>query len=164
MERRPDSARPPGWLPQAEFDSIFSRVARLCVEVVIVVPERGVLLVRRDIPPNVGAWHIPGGTVLFGEPVVETVKRVAWDELGLEVTVGQLLGYIEYPSHYNNGLDSPVGLAFAAQVVPRAPAAGDLPDGCEWFSRLPAGLYEEQRAFLIERVGFAPSGSEPVDR
>jgi len=156
MEPRPEPTRPPGWLPKAEFDSIFSRVPRLCVEVVIVAPEHGVLLTRRDIPPNVGAWHIPGGTVLFGEPLVETVKRVACDELGLEVAVGELLGYIEYPSHYDNGLDSPVGLAFATEVVPRYPDAEDLSEGCEWFTRLPAGLYDEQRDFLTRRFGLGP--------
>ncbi|MBV9192795.1 MAG: NUDIX domain-containing protein [Solirubrobacterales bacterium] len=145
-----DASRPSGWLPQAEFEAIFRRVPRLCVEVVIATPDRGVLLARRDIPPNIGAWHIPGGTVLFAEPVVEAVKRVARGELGLEVGVGELLGYIEYPSHYNNGLDSPVGLAFATEV------AGDprLPEGCAWFRRLPDGLYEEQREFLTRRLGF----------
>ena len=66
-----ESSRPPGWLPKAEFDAIFSRVPRLSVEVVIYTPERGVLLMLRDIPPNVGAWHIPGGTVLFGERVTD---------------------------------------------------------------------------------------------
>ena len=164
MEPRPQPARPAGWLPKAEFDSIFSRVPRLCVEVVITAPERGVLLTRRDIPPNVGAWHIPGGTVLFGEPVVRTVERVARDELGLEVVAGELLGYIEYPSHYNNGLDSPVGLAFATDVVPGLPDPEELPDGCGWFSRLPVGLYEEQRAFLVRRLGFGPSGPAPADQ
>lgn len=143
--------RPPGWLPKPEFDAIFSRVPRLSVEVVITSPDRGVLLMLRDIPPNVGAWHIPGGTVLFGEPVVEAVKRVARDELGLEVAVGDLLGYIEYPSHYNHGLDCPVGLAFASRLV----GAPQAPDGCAWFSRLPAGLYEEQRDFLARRLGFS---------
>ncbi|MBV8429562.1 MAG: NUDIX domain-containing protein, partial [Solirubrobacterales bacterium] len=104
--------RPPGWLPPQEFFAIYRRVPRLCVEVVLVDPARGVLLKLRDIPPNVGAWHIPGGTVLFGEALVGAVRRVARDELGLEVKVGELLGYIEYPSHHENGLDSPVGLAF----------------------------------------------------
>jgi 8-oxo-dGTP diphosphatase len=149
----PDPPRPPGWLPKEEFDWIFSRVARLCVEVVILTPGQEVLLARRDIPPNLGAWHIPGGTVLFGEPVAEAVKRVARDELGLEVAVGELLGYIEYPSHYNNGLDSPVGLAFQADVIPSLPDANGLPDGCAWFSRLPDGLYAEQREFLARRLG-----------
>jgi hypothetical protein len=164
MEAGPEPARPPGWLPKAEFDSIFSRVARLCVEVVIVAPQRGVLLMRRDIPPNVGSWHIPGGTVLFGEPLVQTVKRVARDELGLEVAVGELLGYIEYPSHYENGLDSPVGLAFRTDVVPAFPDAKDLPEGCAWFNHLPAGLYEEQRNFLTRRVGLGQAGPVRLDQ
>ncbi len=149
-----EPGRPPGWLPKAEFDAIYKRVPRTCVEVVIVAPDRGVLLSLRDIPPNEGAWHIPGGTVLFGERLAETVKRVALDELGLDVDVGELLGYIEYPSHHENGLDSPVGLAFRAEPVGGPPDAGELPDGCEWFARLPAGLYDEQRAFLSDRLGF----------
>ena len=103
-----------GPLPQDEFDWIFSRVPRLTVEVVIASADRGVLLALRDFGPCKGLWHLPGGTVRFGEPVVDAVKRVALDELGLTVSVGELLGYIEYPSHYNHGLDSPVGLAFRA--------------------------------------------------
>lgn len=150
-----ESDRPPGWLPKPDYDSIFSRVPRLCVEVVIATADRGVLLARRDIPPNIGAWHIPGGTVLFAEPVVEAVRRVARAELGLEVEVGPLLGYIEYPSHYNNGLDCPVGLAFQTGLADRAAVAASAPDGCQWFRRLPAGLYEEQRAFLADRLGLA---------
>jgi ADP-ribose pyrophosphatase YjhB (NUDIX family) len=147
-----EPALPSGWLPKAEYDAIFSRVPRLCVEVVIVDAERGVLLTLRDIPPSAGAWHIPGGTVLFAEPVVDAVQRVARFELGLDVEVGELLGYIEYPSHYNAGLDSPVGLAFRAEPVGGPPSAEQLPDGCVWFSRLPAGLYEEQREFLARRL------------
>jgi ADP-ribose pyrophosphatase YjhB (NUDIX family) len=143
--------RPPGWLPKPEYDAIYTRVPRLCVEVVILSEDRGVVLCLRDIPPNEGAWHIPGGTVLFGEPVTEAVRRVARDELGLDVVAGELLGYIEYPSHYENGLDSPVGLAFRAEPVGGPPEDGALPEGCRWFSRPPAGLYQEQREFL-ERV------------
>ena len=57
--------RPP--LPKDEFDWIFSRVPRLTVEVVISEPGRGVLLSLRDIEPCRGMWHLPGGTVRFGE-------------------------------------------------------------------------------------------------
>jgi ADP-ribose pyrophosphatase YjhB (NUDIX family) len=128
------------------------------VEVVVVRPDRGVLLLRRDIPPNVGAWHIPGGTVLFGEALVEAVRRVAHDELGLEVEAGPLLGYIEYPSHYDNGLDSPVGLAFRSELVDSAVTAERLPEGCAWFKRLPSELYEEQREFLARTLGFDHHG------
>jgi hypothetical protein len=68
--------------------------------------------------------------------------------------VGELLGYIEYPSHYENGLDSPVGLAFRTRAAGEPPAEPELPDGCRWFDQLPTGLYAEQREFLAARLGF----------
>jgi ADP-ribose pyrophosphatase YjhB (NUDIX family) len=135
-----------GWLPKAEFDRIFSRVPRLTVELVI-AGELGVLLALREIEPCIGLWHLPGGTVLFGEPVLDTVRRVARMELGIEVTPGPLLGYIEYPSHYENGLDCPVGLAFA--VEPLEPVElTQLHSQCRWYSESPSQIHDEQRAFL----------------
>jgi 8-oxo-dGTP diphosphatase len=133
-------------LPREEFDWIFRRVPRLTVEVVIASADRGVLLSLRDIEPCKGTWHLPGGTVRFGEPLTDAVKRVADGELGMTVSAGPLLGYIEYPSHYNNGLDSPVGLAFAAKIT----GAEASPHGCQWFKTLPDQMHDEQRRFLIE--------------
>jgi 8-oxo-dGTP pyrophosphatase MutT (NUDIX family) len=150
MSLPPGVPPPPGWLPKDEYDAIYSRVPRLCVEVILLHPQRGVVLALRDIPPNQGAWHIPGGTVLFGEALADAVRRVARYELGLEVEVGALLGTIEYPSHYLNDLDSPVGLAYA--VSPRN-ADVTLPSGCQWFTRLPERLYDEQREFLSTQLG-----------
>ena len=118
-------------------------------------PEQRVLLMLRDIPPNIGAWHIPGGTVLFGESLAGAIRRVARGELGLDVEPGELLGYIEYPSHYENGLDSPVGLAFRVEPSGVSASEQTLPGGCQWFSRLPQGLYAEQREFLARRLGFS---------
>lgn len=138
--------RPP--LPQEEFDSIFSRVPRLTVELVISSPQRGVLLQLRDSGPCEGLWSLVGGTVRFGEPVVQAVERVARDELGAAVSVGALLGYIEYPSHYNNGLDSPVGLAFTTTILE---PQGKLPN-CRWFTALPEEMHDEQKLFLAEKV------------
>ena len=146
----------PGPLPQDEFDWIFSRVPRLTVEVVITSGDRGVLLALRDSGPCTGLWHLPGGTVRFGEPVTEAVRRVALDELGLTVSVGELLGYIEYPSHYDNGLDSPVGLAFRAQPpIAGMPHERDLRSGCAWFTTLPENMHDEQREFLARHLDIA---------
>ena len=142
-----------GPLPKAEFDAIFARVPRLTVELVLSDPGRGVLLNRRDIEPCIGLWHLPGGTVRFGEPVTDAVVRVAEAELGIAVRAGALLGYIEYPSHYLNGLDSPVGLAFAAVARDGAPDAAALPGEWGWFSRVPDAIHEEQAAFLRRAVG-----------
>ena len=77
-----------GPLAQDEFDWIFSRVPRLAVEVVIASRKRGVLLALRDFGPCRGLWHLPGGTVRFGEPVTEAVRRVALDD-SLRLTLSE---------------------------------------------------------------------------
>ncbi|MGZ6993179.1 MAG: NUDIX hydrolase, partial [Ilumatobacteraceae bacterium] len=110
--------------PQAEFDAIYARVPRLTVEVVIASAQNRVVLTLRTL--------------------VDAVTRVARDELGVSVALGGMLGYIEYPSHYENGLDCPVGIAFAAKIV-----AGDLPQtDCGRFAELPQAMHDEQRRFL----------------
>ena len=147
-----------GPLPKDEFDRIFARVPRLTVEVLIVAADAGVLLALRDVEPCFGTWNLPGGTVRFGEQLVEAVRRVALDELGVSVRVGQLVGYIEYPSHYENGLASPVGLVFRAE-----PDDTSLPRG-QWFSALPESMHDEQRRFLLDHAGVpltaSPTASE----
>ena len=82
-------------LSKDEFDRIFSNVPRMTVEVLVTSEGRGVLLALRDVDPCRGMWNLPGGTVRFGERLVEAVRRVAADELGIRVRVGPLLGYIE---------------------------------------------------------------------
>jgi ADP-ribose pyrophosphatase YjhB (NUDIX family) len=144
-----------GPLPQADFEAIFSQVPRLTVEVVIAAGGRGVLLALRESGPCEGLWHLPGGTVRFGEPVRAAVARVADGELGLVVTAGALLGYIEYPSHYEHGLDSPVGLAFAAEPTGGPPDAESLPGRCRWFATLPDEIHDEQREFLTATLGLS---------
>jgi len=148
--RQASAARGP--LSAEEFERIFSRVPRLTVELVIVAGDRGVLLALRDFGPCKGLWHLPGGTVRFGESVVDAVRRVAQDELGLSVRVGELVGYIEYPSHYTNGLDCPIGLAFLAGVIGGVPHECDLRCDCACFPALPDNMHVEQKTFLVEHV------------
>ena len=148
-------------LPEAEFRDIYRRVPRLTVEVVI-ADSRGLLLTRRDIEPCRGLWHLPGGTVLFGERLAGAVVRVARRELGVEVSDSIQLGCIEYPSHFEHGLDHPVGIAFRVTGY-----SGDLRISSEasahgWFRRLPAAMHEDQIQFLVA-AGLAdpPATGEP---
>ena len=139
-------------LPKDEFDRIFGKVPRLTVEVLITSETQGVLLALRDVDPCRGTWNLPGGTVRFGERLVEAVRRVAADELGVSVRVGPLVGYIEYPSHYENGLDSPVGLVFRAEPLDAARPQG------QWFTTLPENMHEEQKRFLLVHASVPPGG------
>ena len=133
-------------LPKDEFDRIFSKVPRLTVEVLITSQGQGVLLALRDVDPCQGMWNLPGGTVRFGERLVDAVRRVAANELGVSVRVGSLVGYIEYPSHYENGLDCPVGLVFRSQPLDEAHPRG------RWFTVLPENMHEEQKEFIVRHA------------
>lgn len=134
-------------LTRDEFRDIYSKVPRLTVEVVVRSPA-GVLLTLRDIEPCRGLWHLPGGTVRFGEKLVDAVRRVAAKEVGIDVVAAHPLGYIEYPSHHENGLDSPVGIAFDVVDYTGVPRADDEAADARWFTELPAQMHREQVDFL----------------
>lgn len=123
------------------------------VEVAVgAVVRRGdeILLVQRGRGAGVGQWSLPGGRVEFGETLTAAVAREVEEETGLDVEVGDFLGWVErmgtepFDYHY-------VILDFAAR--PRQPEtavrAGDDAADVAWVpcARLPdvglvAGLYE----------------------
>jgi ADP-ribose pyrophosphatase YjhB (NUDIX family) len=135
-------------LSRAEFDAIYGRVPRLTVEVLLELDE-GLVLARRDIEPCVGQWHIPGGTVFFGESLAGAVQRVALAELGIEVTVGELVGYIEYPKMHADGYPGwPIGMAFTATRVSGDPTGSEMGSEIACFREVPADIITEQGEFL----------------
>lgn len=136
--------------PLRTYRAIYRRVPRLNVEVVL-QERRGVVFTKRSITPWKGWWHLPGGTVLFGESLAHAVSRVAAEELGVRVRIVKELGVIEYlraPAWYGH----PVGIAFLVRRV-RGSLRGS-PQGQEVraFSRLPKPMIREQRQFLRQHL------------
>lgn len=132
-------------LPNKEFKYIYGKVPRLCVEVIIQSKD-GIVLSKRDISPAKGMWHIPGGTVLFGESLENAVKRIAKEETGLTIKVLKMISFIEYsPTH---ALNHSIGLAFVSNIL-----SGKL-RGCyqakeiEFFKTIPENTIPEQEKFL----------------
>jgi len=148
-------------LSEAEFQEIYRRVPRLTAEVAL-TGAAGVLLTRRAIEPCRGTWHLPGGTLRFGERLADAVTRVARRELGIHVLESRMLGVIEYPSHYENGLDSPVGIVFLVTRHRGELAVGPEASDHGWFRRLPAAMHPEQVRFL-EDAGLAEPGPEGAE-
>lgn len=105
----------PKKLPKEIFDEIYRQVPRLCVEVIINTPN-GIVLTKRLIPPCIGMWHFPGGTVFMGEKLEEAVNRVADEELGInlekEKKKKKMIGIIEYSELFN----SVIGIAFLCEL------------------------------------------------
>jgi ADP-ribose pyrophosphatase YjhB (NUDIX family) len=139
-------------LSRDEFDAIYARVPRLTVEVLLELPD-GLVLTRRDIEPCKGQWHVPGGTVHFGESLPAAVRRVAAVELGVEVTVGALVGYIEYPRMHADGYPGwPIGMAFTVTRVSGDLSGSDMGTEVACFRPEPASVPDdiiaEQGEFL----------------
>ena len=132
-----------------EFKAIYSKVPRLCVDLVIKTP-KGVVLSLRKLPSWYGKWHLPGGTVLYKEKIAETIARVAEEELGIEVVVKKLLGYIEYPSEEKErGFGWGITMAFlCSSNMFKAKPNNDDASEIKIFEQLPKNLIEEQGDFL----------------
>jgi ADP-ribose pyrophosphatase YjhB (NUDIX family) len=132
-----------------EFDSLYSQVPRLTVEIIVKNKNNAIFMTIRAIEPCKGQWHLPGGTVYFGESLIQAVQRVAERELGITVNEVVNTGYIEYPSHYLNGMDDPVGIVFEVTNY-----KGELKTNNEaldsgWFTKIPDNLHADQDIFLI---------------
>ncbi len=61
----------------------------------VIIEDGKLLLVRRAAEPSKDKWSIPGGSVEWGEPLVEALKREVREETGLEIEVGQVAGVFD---------------------------------------------------------------------
>jgi ADP-ribose pyrophosphatase YjhB (NUDIX family) len=67
------------------------------IAAVIIEHDGLVLLEQRAIDPGRGGWTFPGGFLEFGETPSAGAAREAKEEVGLEVTMGPLLGVYTRP-------------------------------------------------------------------
>ena len=72
-----------GLLPEEFYKKIITSVPLPCVDLVVTYNEK-FLLGKRRIEPEAGKWWPPGGRVLIGEKLLDTVKRKLKDDLGIE--------------------------------------------------------------------------------
>lgn len=135
-------------LTYEEFTSIYSRVPRLTVEVLINTPE-GILLTLRNLASWNNLWHLPGGTVYYGETVEEAVVRIASEEIGISVTPTKLVGYLHYPSEEKErGFGWSIGLVFSCDTQTQDIQLGDQASRYQFFKSLPDNIVIEQKQFL----------------
>ena len=61
----------------------------------VVFPDGQVLLVRRNKPPSLGEWAIPGGSVEIGETLQEAAAREVFEETGVTIKAGEICHVFE---------------------------------------------------------------------
>jgi ADP-ribose pyrophosphatase YjhB (NUDIX family) len=66
-----------------------------CVGAVVLDDSGRLLLIQRGHEPAMGSWSVPGGRVEAGETDEQAVRREIFEETGLLVQVGPLLGHVE---------------------------------------------------------------------
>lgn len=84
---------------------------RLVVTTIPVTDDGRVILLRRGIEPGRGSWAQPGGFLEVDETVTEAAIRETFEETGLVVRPGEIVGL------YTRLEAAVVVLAFEAQVV-----------------------------------------------
>ena len=133
-----------------EFKEIYSKVPRLCVDLVIKTKE-GVLLTLRQKNGYAGQWHFPGGTVLYREPIIDAINRVANEELGIGVEVKKLIGFLEYPSEQKErGFGYTISLAFLCKPKSSIFKLDDQVEKAEYFAVPPENTIQEQKELLYK--------------
>ncbi len=102
----------------------------------IINGEGKILLTRRgpQARNQVGKWEAPGGKVEFGETAKETIVREAKEELGIDIRIDDLLGFVddiieEEKQHW-------AGPTWLASIVSGEPKIME-PENCDglgWFT------------------------------
>lgn len=83
------------FLPEEEYALIVEKTPQVCVEVVLRTRE-GILVAKRTNEPASGEWFWPGARLYKGERLPEAARRVASEEVGVEVELRERLGVYEH--------------------------------------------------------------------
>ncbi len=85
------------WLTDEGYELIYRLVPRVCVDIVIVDPDKGVLLTKRNIEPFKGTYALPGGMIKKGETAQDALSRIAEKELGAKISSITLIDHMDFP-------------------------------------------------------------------
>lgn len=134
------------FLTQQEYKEVFSRVPRICVDLLIYNNEE-FLLTKRTIEPYKNFWHIPGGRVYFGESFEETAKRIAKKELNIDIELKDQISCIEFfdlkDANYHD-----ISIIFLATTNTRDVKLNNEASEFQFFSEIPEGTIKEHKDFL----------------
>ena len=125
------------------------------VAVICIVPRNGkVLMIRRSTDLGYGLWGLPGGYVDRGEVVEVAAAREVWEETGLEVAVGGLIGL------FSESGNPVIVAAYIGRETGGTLAAGPEALEVEFFDvdNLPELAFPRDREVLVRWVGDTGNG------
>jgi len=139
-------------IPDKIWEMIYSQVPRFCIDLLILNEDGGVLLTKRAINPSKGAWHFPGGTLYFGEGILECASRIAKEELGTTIRLGKFVGVEEYINEdVGDYRRHSISVIFEAKIIGNSPALNEEASEFRFFKNaLPKETQPTVRNFLLK--------------
>ncbi len=121
-------------------------------------PDRPIILIERHHPPY--GWAIPGGFMDYGETAETTARREALEEIGLAVTLVDLLGVYSDPDR--DPRQHTVSMVYLATAT-GDPQAGDDAKGVKSFPmwEIPANLCFDHDRILQDYRYYRHYGLRP---
>ncbi len=143
-------------LSKEEFDKIYARVPRVCVDLIIEI-DGGILLTKRIIDPYMGKWHLPGGAILFGESLEEAAIHTAKRELNVKIDLGKLVGTVEFNPERKENEKHAISLVFLAKIKSGELQLNEEANEFKIFKNgLPEEMILEHKNFLENFMGKKP--------
>lgn len=142
------------YLSDEDYDFIYSRSPRICVDLIIKNSKGEVLLTERDIEPYKNHWHFPGGRIKFRETAETAIQRILKGELGQELNVTpKMVGFCQFLEEVQKGQPRH-SISLVHEII--------LPDDVEikldnnaknvrFFKELPSPVIPPQHEFLINQ-------------
>lgn len=143
------------WLPADLFAVFTARMPESTVELVVERDDTS-LLTKRTNPPAKGEWFWPGTRLYKGERPHGAARRLAEDELGIEVEILEMLGVY---SHYWETSALPgspsrhtVNNVFHAKPLAEQPRIelDDQHSASRFVDELEPGFHEHVRQYIVE--------------
>jgi len=131
------------------YREIYSLVPRLCVDLILKSND-GIVLVKRDISPCKGMWHLPGGAVLYGESLLEATKRVAKEETNLRIEIRQLLEVKEWDK--KSAFGQAISVVYLAEVVSGRMKGNTFGKEAKAFKEIPKNTVKQHQELIENYV------------
>jgi len=142
------------YLTDEEYDFIYSRSPRICVDLLIKNIHGSVLLTKRDIEPYKDHWHFPGGRIKFRESIESAVQRILKGELGIgKYTFATPIGVCEFLEEVQKGQDRhSISLVHEIYLLDDSVIKLDnTTKDFKFFEVLPSPIIPAQKDFLIKQ-------------
>ena len=130
----------------------------LTVDIIIELPDGGIVLIERKNPPH--GWALPGGFVDYGESVENAAVREAGEETSLDVTLTEQ--FHTYSDPRRDARHHTVSTVFIA-TAQGTPRGADDANVARSFheNQLPAPLVFDHAKIVRDYFAFKKTGRRP---